>query len=648
MYERAGARVATAIFATLAAPGPALAQRATENAVTSSDDAFGTSIGMEQTGIYTENDTRGFSPIKAGNARIEGIYYDPVGTLPGRLRASTTIRVGFSALDYPFQAPTGIAEFHLRPMPDKRGLSLGYNRTAFGGVINEVDIRLPIIADHIGLTAGWANAELRQTDGSGNVSWGVTLRPIVRYGGIEVSPFLTYGRFIDNYTHPLVVVSDALPGFPKKHRFLGQRWARGINENNHRGVNVKASFTDSLSMRAGLFNSIGDRKRNFSEIFVLTAPSGLAVHRLIADPAQDIHSTSGEVQLAWRLAKGRWQHRFIAGFRARDRRTEFGGSDVRNFGLVQYGELDPEAQPDFLFSPVNSGHLHQSSWLFDYTGEIENLVTLNVGVQKAHYRASARDGRTGVTTTSRDNPWLYNATLSFALTHKLSIYVGTERGLEDSGAAPENAANRNAQLPATRTRQYEGGVRWIFPRGQLVVNAFQITKPYFSFDSANVFTELGDVRHRGIETSLSGRFGKRFTLVAGAVAMRPRVSGPAVDLGLIGHRPAGTPSLFARVDANYRTGIFGGLTPTASLIYTGKRAVGGRPLAALGGRQLMVPGAAIVDLGVRQQFKIGKIPASIRAVVNNVLDKATWKIVAANTLYVDERRRLTLTIAADF
>ena len=39
------------------------------------------------------------------------------------------------------------------------------------------------------------------------------------------------------------------------------------------------------------------------------------------------------------------------------------------------------------------------------------------------------------------------------------------------------------------------------------------------------------------------------------------------------------PSLFARLDANYRTDIFGGLTPTLSIVYTGKRALGARPLA---------------------------------------------------------------------
>ena len=39
-------------------------------------------------------------------------------------------------------------------------------------------------------------------------------------------------------------------------------------------------------------------------------------------------------------------------------------------------------------------------------------------------------------------------------------------------------------------------------------------------------------RHRGLEASLSGHFGERFNLVAGAVAMQPRVTGAAREAGL--------------------------------------------------------------------------------------------------------------------
>ena len=98
------------------APAPALAQRTAENAVTSSDDAFGTQVGLESTGIYTENDTRGFSPLKAGNYRLDGIYFDPVAIVTPRLKTSTAIRVGHAALDYPFPAPTGVVDAKVKTL----------------------------------------------------------------------------------------------------------------------------------------------------------------------------------------------------------------------------------------------------------------------------------------------------------------------------------------------------------------------------------------------------------------------------------------------------------------------------------------------------------------------------------------------------
>ena len=47
------------------------AQRTTENAVTAAQDAFGVSVGTERIGIYNDRDVRGFSPVTAGNVRVD-------------------------------------------------------------------------------------------------------------------------------------------------------------------------------------------------------------------------------------------------------------------------------------------------------------------------------------------------------------------------------------------------------------------------------------------------------------------------------------------------------------------------------------------------------------------------------------------------
>ncbi len=491
----------------MAVPGAAWAQRTVENAVASSADAFGTSVGLESTGIYTESDTRGFNPFKAGNARIDGIYFDPIATISGRLRERTAIRVGFAAEDYPFQAPTGIVDYKLRAFPSEAGVSLSYNRWPFAGYFNELDIRLPIIDGRLSLTGGGALSDLRNTDGSVNRRYGGGIRPVLHMAnGGEISLFAMYGLFYKNKPHPLVVTTgDYLPAFPAKRRYLGERWATSRFRDDQHGFTLRTPITDRLSVRGGLFYVIGDRSRNFSEIYAIQSPAGVARHRLIADPSQDIHSLSGEFQLAMVLGKDRWQHRFIAGFRGRNRLTESGGSDVRDFGLVQYGEPDPEPKPSFTFGAPNVGRVRQSAFQLGYIGKLAGAGTLNLGVQKGRYHARSRDGRTGIITESRDNGWLYNARLGVNLTPALSVYAATQRGLEDSGTAPESAANRNEQLQATRSTQYEGGMRWKFGASQLVLSGFRISKPYFSFDPANVFAPVGQVRHTGMEMSLAGQ-----------------------------------------------------------------------------------------------------------------------------------------------
>jgi iron complex outermembrane receptor protein len=513
-------------------------------------------------------------------------------------------------------------------------------------------LRLPLANGHVGVTGGIASADLEQSDGSHSLSYGVTVRPILRFGRTEIAPFASVSKYSANFAHPLIVVNDHLPPLPQKRRFLGQRWAEGKYHNNQFGVTLKTPVVGNLSVRAGLFRGEGDRDRNYTEIYSVVSATNDTAYRLIADPPQDVHSTSGEALAAYRLGGGRASHRILFGYRARDRYTETGGSAFlgsKPNETFAFGQRYSLPKQSFVFDPVNAGRVRQSAWMLGYLGAIERIGHLNLGLQKARYRGTFRDGRSGVPSTSRDDPWLYNATLTLDFSQAVSGYAGTQRGLEDSGAAPENAANRNEQLPAARTTQYEGGLRWRFHGGQVVVSAFQITKPYFAFDATNRFERAGLVRHRGIEASLSGHFlDDRLTLLAGGLLMEPRVTGEARDRGLVGKRPVGTPSLLTRIDANYRTRIFGGLTPTLSAVHSSKRAIGSRPLPALGGRQLMLAGYTTVDLGLRQQFTIGKVPASFRAVVQNAFDTKTWKVVAANTLYPEERRRLSVSVAADF
>lgn len=632
-------------------PGTALAQqKSDENAVTSSDDAFGNSVGLERTGIYSQFSTRGFSPLDAGNARLDGIYYDPVSLVTLRVRSSQAIRVGYAALEYPFAAPTGIVDNQLRTAGDEPNVGLELHRQQYGSYVAILDAQIPLMKDRLALAAGVSHGHGKFIDGASQDNYSIALKPVIRFDGVEISPFYSVNYVRNSLTRALVRIGgDFVPDVPKAKRFFGSPWAQNSLNNVNYGMTVKARLTDRLSLRGGIFNSALRRNANFTELFEVFDKDQTARHFLIADPVQDLHSWSGEVQLGYRLNKGKWQHRFIAGYRARDRYTEFGGSDVFNFDFrtVRLGEQDGGSEPDYIFKPVNRGKVKQSSLMLGYLGKIEGIGQVNLGLQRASFRGQSISG--AMTTGTREKHWLYNASLGIDITPDLMIYGGTQRGLEDNGAASQSAENRNEQLRPTLSTQYEAGLRWKFGKDVLLIGIFEISKPNFSLDGANFFTELGVERHRGIEASYSGHFmADRLSLLVGAMVMDPVVSGAGRDLGLLGRFPVGVRGTRARLDTNYRTDWLGGLTPTLSIVYRGSTAAVSKPISDDDDRQLEIRSRTTVDIGFRLPFDAGPYSATLRGKIENLFNQKRWLAPASGTLFMADQRYASLSLLVDF
>ncbi|HKW84938.1 MAG TPA: hypothetical protein VJN68_14405, partial [Burkholderiaceae bacterium] len=169
----------------------AYAQRTEENVTTGSEDAFGRSIGNESIGIYNDSDVRGFSPIEAGNVRLEGLYFDRVGSLTSRLIEGSTIRVGIASQSYPFPSPTGIVDYDLRRVGEKQVISALVNYGPYGGLGAEVDAQLPLTPE-LGTTIGLGLYRDAFAWGGQNESYSFAIAPQWRPAeNIELRPFFS-------------------------------------------------------------------------------------------------------------------------------------------------------------------------------------------------------------------------------------------------------------------------------------------------------------------------------------------------------------------------------------------------------------------------------------------------------------------------
>ena len=203
----------TALALALAiAPSAAFAQRADDNATTSAEDAFGTSIGGEQIGIYNPNYVRGFSAVEAGNIRLDGLYLAQQGGFTDRLIGSLQMRVGLSAQSYPFPAPTGIADYGLRSPGDRPLVSLGARLGPLGAAALEIDAQLPV-TDRLAVGAGLGLiADRTHTGGRANYRTAALIARWAPVDGVAITPFWSRTGISDEESQPLLLTGgDYLP-----------------------------------------------------------------------------------------------------------------------------------------------------------------------------------------------------------------------------------------------------------------------------------------------------------------------------------------------------------------------------------------------------------------------------------------------------
>jgi len=108
-------------------------------------------------------------------------------------------------------------------------------------------------------------------------------------------------------------------------------------------------------------------------------------------------------------------------------------------------------------------------------------------------------------TTFHSTPVSYSVGVVLKPRSWISAYGTYIEGLETTPAAPQTAVNAGAQLPASTSTQYEGGVK-IEPRRGLLIQAayFDIDRASTFVNGANVYVQDGRAEYKGAEFSVTG------------------------------------------------------------------------------------------------------------------------------------------------
>src|ERR1700688_787954 len=236
------------------------AQHASDDPVTSANDGFGLTLGLESIGLYGPGFVRGFNPQTAGNVRIDGLYFDQQGPLSNRVVEGSTIRIGVSEIGYAFPAPTGLVDYDLRhPGNGTPTATVVASAGPFQANGLSVDGNLPLISSDLQLPIGASLQTSTNTPaGWSNSGYTSTVANVGATPQWKPNDWLTFRGIFDwtqttrAKTLPFVFTAgDYLP--PETPRgYYGQNWAEGRSLAENYGGIVAATLSTHWSLAAGL------------------------------------------------------------------------------------------------------------------------------------------------------------------------------------------------------------------------------------------------------------------------------------------------------------------------------------------------------------------------------------------------------------
>ncbi len=276
----------------------------------------------------------------------------------------------------------------------------------------------------------------------------------------------------------------------------------------------------------------------------------------------------------------------------------------------------------YAFDRIKYGQWLQLLGGIRYSNYVESDVTTN----KDTFKATPVSYSAGVVLKPR--PWA-------------SVYATYIEGLESTPSAPAIALNAGAQLPATTSTQYEGGIK-LEPRRGLLFQAayFNIDRAATYVNGAGIYVQDGRAVYKGFEMSLTGEISPSLSIYASAqlldaktasgaattytytngtssTVLNPALKIKSIAPTLVGKVIENTPRVTLSVAGEYHLEHVPGLTLTGGVYYVGKRAINGL-------NEAFIPGYTLVDLGASYTAELLKHSTTFRINAENVGHVRYW------------------------
>ncbi len=228
--------------------------------------------------------------------------------------------------------------------------------------------------------------------------------------------------------------------------------------------------------------------------------------------------------------------------------------------------------------------------------------------------------------------------LLFKATDQLSLYANYMEGLSQGKIAPSTSVNEDEIFPPFISRQIEVGAKYDLGSFALTAAVFRIKQPAYETNTGSrVFGPNGKRQNDGVEVSVFGEPLKGFRLLGGVMYIDSELT-HTTNGTYDGNRAPATPKYNVNLGAEWDVPTLQGLTLTGRGIYSSSQYLDQANSKEIDAWERF-------DVGARYAFKVDDKAVTLRANVENVLDKRYWSSAGASD---DSEPGLTLSTPRTF
>jgi iron complex outermembrane receptor protein len=353
------------------------------------------------------------------------------------------------------------------------------------------------------------------------------------------------------------------------------------------------------------------------------------------------YQSTGERKAPWGLqatvqgkfATGAVRHALTLGASYAERHDSWGDYvyDLVGSSNIWRNRVVPPAEAGRVTGPVSERRTDQERALF--AQDIVALApqtTLHAGVRYVQLKRDQFVEQDLPHAKSDDSFLLPNVALVYSVLPNWNVYGSYSQGMENGGIAPFGTSNENRALAPGRSRQLELGVKGTLGDSLTLSAAlFQIRKGLEFTDlgqtvmvdgvAKHPYVRSGDETHRGLELAAQGKATGDLAYGLSLLALNTKQEGTG-DPTLDGKRVTDVPNFKSTAWLEYAVPAVAGLKVNGDWQYAGRKAFDAE-------NRVMVPGYHVFGLGASYALKMGATGVTLRARVDNVLDKFYWRDV---------------------